>query len=47
MTVPFDFLVGFTCCSMVVGLYLLYEMVGAVKALVEIMRECLEELREE
>lgn len=47
MTASFEFMVGFTCCSMVVGLYLLYEMVGALKALIEIMRETLEELKDE
>lgn len=47
MTASLDFLIGFTCCSMVAALYLLYEIVGVLKALIEIMQETLEELRDE
>ncbi len=47
MTVSFDFLAGFICCGMVVSLYLLHELVGVLKALVEMLRESLEELRDE
>lgn len=47
MTVSFDFLVGFTCCSMAAFLYLLYEFIQVIKELVVILRESLEELRDE
>lgn len=47
MTVSADFLVGFTCCSMVVFLYLLYEFIQVIRELVVILRESLEELRGE
>ena len=44
MTVSFEFLAGFTCCSMVVFLYLLHELVEVGTALVLLLRESLEEL---
>ena len=47
MTVSFEFLAGFTCCSMVVFLYLIHELVEVGKALVLLLRESLEELGEE
>lgn len=47
MTVSFEFLAGFTCCSMVVALYLLHELVEVGRALVSMLRESLEELGEE
>lgn len=42
-----SFLVGFSCCSMVILLYLLYEFIEAFKELVSILRESLEKLRDE
>lgn len=47
MIASYDFLAGFTCCSMVVALYLLHELVEVGKALVSMLRESLEELRED
>ena len=47
MTAPLDFLVGFTCCSMVVLLYLLNEFIQVLRELVSVLRESLEELRED
>jgi hypothetical protein len=47
MTGSFEFLAGFTCCSMVVALYLLHELVEGGKALVLMLRESLEELGED
>lgn len=47
MTVSVDFLIGFSCCSMVIFLYLLYEFIQVIKELVLILRESLEELRDE
>lgn len=47
MSVPPDFLIGFCCCSMVVLLYLLHELVEVMKVLIEMLRESFEELREE
>lgn len=46
-TLSFDFLIGFSCCSMVVAIYLLYEFLQVIKELVLILRESLEELRNE
>jgi len=42
-----SFLVGFSCCSMVILLYLFYELVEVLKALLETLRESLEELQDE
>ena len=42
---PTSFMVGFTCCSMVVFLYLFHELVMVLKALVVILQESLDELR--
>ena len=42
-----SFVAGFTCCSMVVFLYLLYELLQVARELVSILRESLEELRED
>lgn len=47
MSVPPDFLIGFCCCSMVVFLYLLHELVEVMKVLIAMLRESFEELREE
>ncbi|EOS63622.1 hypothetical protein [Oscillibacter sp. 1-3] len=47
MTVSFEFLAGFTCCSMVAFLYLLHELAEVGKALVSMLQECLEELRDD
>ena len=42
-----SFVAGFTCCSMVVFLYLLYELLQVARELVLILRESLEELRDD
>lgn len=42
-----SFLVGFSCCSMVILLYLLYEFIQLFRELLSILRESLEELRED
>ena len=47
MLTSFDFLVGFICSSMVIFLYLLYEFIQVIKELGLILRESLEELRDE
>lgn len=47
MTASFDFLVGFSCCGMVILLYLLYELLQVSRELVSLLRESLEELRDE
>lgn len=47
MTVPLDFLLGFSCCCMVILLYLLYEFIQLFRELVSILRESLEELRKD
>lgn len=41
-----SFLVGFSCCSMVILLYLLYEFIQLFRELLSILRESLEELRD-
>ncbi len=46
MTASFD-LIGFSCCGMVILLYILYQFVQAFKELVEVLRESFEELRDE
>lgn len=43
MTVPPDFMVGFTCCSIAVLLYLLYEFIEAFKELVEVLKKFIED----
>ena len=47
MIVSIDFLIGFSCCSMVVALYLLHELVEVLKALIELLRESLQELQDD
>jgi len=47
MTASLDFLIGFTCFSMVALLYIMYEFVQAFKELVAVLRESLEELQDE
>lgn len=42
-----NFVAGFTCCSMVVFLYLFHELVMVLKALVAILQESLDELHDE
>lgn len=42
MTASFELLVGFSCCSMVILLYLLYQFIEVFKELVSILREFLE-----
>lgn len=41
-----SFLVGFSCCSIVILLYLLYEFIQLFRELLSILRESLEELRD-
>jgi len=47
MTASIDFLIGFSCFSMVILLYLLHELVEVLKALLETLRESLKELQNE
>ncbi len=47
MTASSDFIVGFMCCGLVVLLYLLYELIELLREFVLILRESLEELRNE
>lgn len=42
-----SFLVGFSCCSIVILLFLLYQLLQVARELVLILRESLEELRKE
>lgn len=48
MTTPsIDFVLGFSCLGIVVLLYLAYEFIGLFRELLMILRELLEELRNE
>jgi len=47
MAASTDFMIGFSCFSMVALLYILYEFVQTFKELVEVLRESLEELQDE
>lgn len=47
MNTSIDFLIGFSCCSMVILLYLLNEFIKVFQEWVSILRETLEELRDE
>lgn len=42
-----DFVLGFSCLGLAVLLYLLYELVQVARELVSMLRESLEELRNE
>ncbi len=43
MTVPVDFLIGFSCCGIVAALYLLYEFIELFREFLSILREILED----
>ncbi len=42
-----SFIAGFSCCGMVALLYILYQFVQVFKELVEVLRESLQELKDE
>lgn len=43
MTASFDFLVGFSCCSMVILLYLLYQFIEVFREFVSVLKEFIED----
>ena len=43
MPPSFQFFMGFSCCSMVVLLYLLYELIGVFKEFVSVLKEFIED----
>lgn len=47
MTASLDFVLGFSCLGLGILLYLTYEFIGLFRELLMILRELLEELRNE
>ena len=43
MPTSFEWFMGFSCCSMVVLLYLLYELIGVFKEFVSVLKELIED----
>lgn len=44
MLISFDFLIGFGCCGLLIGLFLLYRLIEIFRELVSILKE---ELKDE
>lgn len=44
---PTSFIAGFICCAVMALLYLIQELVKVLKEWVLILRECLDELKDE